>query len=355
MKRIFFGLLSILLLLPMSQVFSQEYYDNTPTLSVSLTSETPFVYQDSEGYTVVVGMVENKNSLTSVTNARVQVSFYDDSSFTPLSVNEGRTLLEVIPPNGISPYSIRSSTPDPAITQASVSFLGFDLSEDKQKGLTISIDDVSLDNSLIISGILENSGASSNETSVYVAFFDGFDPPRILEVSTIELGLVEPDSETKFELNTIIDSRAVEFMVFAESDIFYSDILDAKIPPPQSLSKLVTISDVSIKDKSGIGLSELSVGSTVNIESQTIVQLGSSPENTETPFTYYVQIKESGKTPYVEFLGKYDGRFVGDGIQYQTIDWIPEKKGLFFIETFVWDRNHIPIAEQGPIVLLVVK
>ena len=65
-------------------------------------------------------------------------------------------------------------------------------------------------------------------------------------------------------------------MVFAESDIFYSDILDAKIPPPQSLSKLVTISDVSIKDKSGIGLSELSVGSTVNIESQTIVQLGSS-------------------------------------------------------------------------------
>ena len=183
-------------------MFSQEYYDNTPTLSVSLTSETPFVYQDSEGYTVVVGMVENKNSLTAVTNARVQVSFYDDSSFTPLAVNEGRTVLEVIPPNGISPYSIRSPTPDPAITQASVSFLGFDSSEEKQKGLAISIDDVSLDNSLTISGTLENSGAPSDETSVYVAFFDGFDPPRTLGVSTIELGLVEPDSETKFDLNT---------------------------------------------------------------------------------------------------------------------------------------------------------
>ena len=72
----------------------------------------------------------------------IQVSFYDDISFTPIAVNEGRTVLEVIPPNGISPYSIRSPTPDPAITQASVSFLGFDSSEEKQKGLTVSIEDV---------------------------------------------------------------------------------------------------------------------------------------------------------------------------------------------------------------------
>jgi len=28
---------------------------------------------------------------------------------------------------------------------------------------------------------------------------------------------------------------------------------------------------------------------------------------------------------------------------------------LFFIETFVWDRNNVPIADQGPIVLVVVK
>ena len=342
-----------MLLLPISQGFSQEYYDNAPTLSVSLTSESPFVFQDSEGYTVVVGMVENKNSLTAVTNARVQVSFYDDTSFTPIAINEGRTVLEVIPPNGISPYSIRSPTPDPIITQASVSLLGFDSSEEKQKGLTVSMDDISLDNSLTVSGTLENSGAPSDDTNIYLALFDGFDPPRTLEVFTIELGSVEPYSKTQFSLNTSIDSRSVGFMVFAESDIFYSDVLDVKIPSP--LSKLVTISNVSIKDKSGIALSELSVDSTVNIESQTIVQLGSNQKNTETPYTYYVQIKESGKIPYVEFLGKYDGRFVDDGIQYPTIDWIPEKKGLFFVETFVWDRNDIPIAEQGPFVLIVVN
>ena len=355
MKRIFFGLFSILLLFPISQGFSQEYYDNAPTLSVSLTSETPFVYQDSQGYTVVVGMVENNNSLTAVTNARIQVSFYDDTSFTPLAVNEGRTVLEVIPPNGVSPYSIRSPTPDPAITQASVSFLGFDPSEEKQKGLTVSINDIFLNNSLTLSGTLENSGAPSDATNIYMAFYDGFVPPRTLGVSTIELGLVEPDSENKFDLNTKIDSRAVGFMVFTESNIFSSDILDVKIPAPQSLSKLVTINDVSIKDKSGITLSSLSVGSTVYIESQTTVQLGSPQTNIDTPYTYYVQIKESGKNPYVEFLGKYDGRFIEDGIQHQTIDWIPEKKGLFFIETFVWDRNNIPIAEQGPFVLIVVN
>ena len=104
----------------------------------------------------------------------------------PIAINEGRTVLEVIPPNGISPYSIRSPTPDPTITQASVSLLGFDSSEEKQKGLTVYMDDISLDNSLTVSGTLENSGATSDDTNIYLALFDGFDPPRTLEVSTME-------------------------------------------------------------------------------------------------------------------------------------------------------------------------
>ena len=354
-KRIILGML-ILFLFPISQGFSQEYYDNTPTLSVSLTNESPFVYQDSEGYTVVVGIVENNNSLTAVTNARVQASFYDDTSFSPLAVNEGRTVLEVIPPNGISPYVIRSPTPDPTITQVSVSFLGFDASEEKQKGLVLSLNDISLDTSLTLSGILENAGAPNNTTNVYLAFYDGFEPPRTLGVSTIELGEVPANAKIPFQMDTSIDARAVGFQLFAESDIFSSDFMDVKIPMPQSLSKLVTITNVSVKDPSGNALSEIPVGSTVNIESQTIVELGSAHnDKIETPFTYFVQIKESGTTPFVEFLGKYDGRFVGDGIQHQTIDWIPEKKGLFFVETFVWDKNNVPIAEQGPFVLIIVN
>ncbi|MEE8383330.1 MAG: hypothetical protein V3R39_00055, partial [Nitrosopumilus sp.] len=73
MQKLVLSAFLILLLLPFSQAFSQVT-DNAPTLSVSLSSESPFVYQDSEGYTVVVGIVENNKSLTPVTNVRIQVN-----------------------------------------------------------------------------------------------------------------------------------------------------------------------------------------------------------------------------------------------------------------------------------------
>ena len=143
----------ILLLVPFSEGFSQVT-DNAPTLNVSLMNETPFVYQDAEGYTVVVGIVENNNSLTPVTNVQIQVKFYDDLDPTPLEVVQGNTTLEVIAPNGKSPYSIRSQTPNSEITQASVSLLGFDSSVEKQKGLTVYSTDVFMDNSFRFSGVV---------------------------------------------------------------------------------------------------------------------------------------------------------------------------------------------------------
>lgn len=344
----------ILLLVPFSQGFSQVT-DNAPTLNVSLMNETPFVYQDTEGYTVVVGIAENNNSLTHVTNVQIQVKFYDDYSSTPLEVVQGNTTLEVIAPNGKSPYSIRSQTPNPSITQASVSLLGFDSSEPKQKGLTVYSTNVFLDNFFSFSGVLQNGGAPNSDTNVYLAFYDGFIPPRFLKVSTIELGDVEPNTDVSFEFNEVIDSRAVGFFLFAESNIFSSDFVDIKIPTSQIPDKLVTIAAVSVEDSNGNKLSELSVGLPVNIKSTTQIQFVEDQESDETAYTYYVQIKESGTSPYVEYVGKFDGRFIGTGLETQTIDWIPEKTGLFFIETFVWDRNNIPIAEQGPFVLIIVN
>lgn len=343
-----------LLLVPFTQSFSQEYYDNAPTLSVSLKNETPFVYQDSDGFTVVVGAVENNNSLTPVTNVQIQVKFYDDFDPNPIEITQGRSTLEVIPPNGQSPFIIRSSIPNPDITQASVSLLGFDSSVEKQKGLSVYSSEVSLDSSFRFSGVLQNRGAPNSDTNVYLAFYDGFVPPRILGVSTIELGNVAPNAEVTFSLDEKIDSRAVGFLLFAESNIFYSDFVDIKIPEPQPITKLVSISNVSVKDSMNNKLSELKVGSTVNIESQTMIQFSEEQSTNETPYSYYVQIKES-ETSKVEFIGKYDGRFIGTGPQSQSIDWIPEKSGLFFIETFVWDRNNIPISEQGPFVLILVN
>jgi hypothetical protein len=343
----------ILLLVPFSEGFSQVT-DNAPTLNVSLMNETPFVYQDAEGYTVVVGIVENNNSLTPVTNVQIQVKFYDDLDPTPIEVVQGNTALEVIAPNGKSPYSIRSQTPNSEITQASVSLLGFDSSVEKQKGLTIYSTDVFMDNSFRFSGVLQNGGAPNSDTNVYLAFYDGFEPPRILGVSTIELGDVEPNTEVVINLDEKIDSRAVGFFLFAESNIFISDLVDIKIPPPQIVDKLITISDVSVEDSNGNKLSELSIGSPVYIKSETLIQFASE-EAEETAYTYYVQVKESGEMPYVEYIGKFDGRFIGSGMETQTIDWIPEKTGLYFIETFVWDRNNVPLAEQGPFILIIVN
>jgi len=212
-----------------------------------------------------------------------------------------------------------------------------------------------LDTSFRFSGVLQNGGAPSADTKVHLAFYDSFEPPRILGVSTIELGNMGLNTEVTFELDEKIDSRAVGFLLFAESSVFYSDFVDVKIPPPQTPTKLVTISDVTVEDTMGNKLSELKVDSTVNIKSEIWIQFAADQKSNETAYTYYVQIKESGESPYVEYIGKFDGRFIGTGVESQTIDWIPENTGLFFIETFVWDRNNVPIAEQGPFVLIIVN
>ena len=355
MQKFVLSAFLILLLIPFSQAFSAETTDNPSTLSASLVNETPFVYQDSEGYTVVVGAVENNNSQTPITNVRIQVNFFDDFDPTPLEAIIGFSTLDVIPPNGQSPFAIRSDTPNPNITQASVSLLGFDSSVPKQDGLTVYSTNVFLDSTLHFSGVLQNGGAPSADTKVHLAFYDGFEPPRILGVSTIELGNMELNTETTFELDEKIDARSVGFLLFAESSVFSSDFVDIEIPSSQIQTKLVTISDVTVEDTAGNKLSEIKVGSTVNIKSETLVEFAADPESNETAYTYYVQIKESGAIPYVEYIGKFDGRFIGTGTDSQSIDWIPENKGLFFIETFVWDKNNVPIAERGPFVLVVVN
>lgn len=340
--------------MPLSQAFSAEVTDTPSTLSVSITSEAPFVYQDSEGYTVVVGTVKNHNTLTSVTNVIIQVNYFDDFDPSPIEVNSGRTILEVISPNGESPFAIRSETPNPEITEASVTLLGFDSSSSKQKGLMVYSSEISLDNRLSFKGVLENSGAPNSNTNVYMALYDGFEPSRILEVITIDLGDVESDDEVSFNVDRQIDSRAIGFLLFAESDVFSSNFVDVKIPKPQLLTKLVSISNVSVTNSQGDTLSIIPVDSVVNVRSQTWIQFAADQTTNETPYTYYIQVKEA-ETSKVEYIGKDDGRFIGTGLQFPTIDWIPTNTGLYFIETFVWDRNNIPIAEQGPFVLINVQ
>jgi hypothetical protein len=355
MDRIILVLFLIFILFPISAGFSQESNLHTSTLSVILTSDSPYIYKDDKGYTVVVGAVKNNNNLSSFTNVRIHVNFYDDTSSQPLEITEGGTILQVIPPLGTSPYVIKSKSPNPDITQVSVSLQKFDSSTSKSKQLSIGYSDVVLDENLHFSGVLKNGAAPINNTNVYLAFYDAFQPPRIVKVDTIPIGNVEPNRIVNFSYNEKIETRSVGFLLFSESSAFYSDVIDVKFPESETRTKLVTITDVSVIDSQGKKLSDIKVGSPVKIQSESWIQFSADQKSEETPYTYYVQIKQSGTTPFVEFLGKYDGKYIGADKQLQSIDWIPEHSGLFFIETFVWDRDNIPIADKGPIALIVVN
>jgi hypothetical protein len=352
MRKFFLIFFLIVMLFPISSGFSQKS-DTLSTLSVTLTSDSPFVYKDDEGYTVVVGNVLNKNEVTPVTNVQIRVNFYDETGTEPLESVRAGTVLEVIPESAKSPYLIKSESPNPNITQISVFLEGFLPSSPKSQQLVVESTSIFLDENLKLSGVLSNGGSPITDTSVYLTFYDAFIPPRLIGVSSIPIGDVAANEKVDFYFNEEIDQKAVSFQIFAESNVFYSNFADEKIP--QQLTRLATISDVSLTDSQGNRLSEITTGSTVNIRSNALVQFSIDQNTNETPYTYYVQVKQSGEIPYVEFLGKSDGRFIGTGSQSVTIDWIPENSGVFFIETFVWDRNNIPIADKGPIAVIVVN
>ena len=366
MKKFIFSMIFILILFPTSQVYSQEYTDTNPSLTVSMNSDSNFMYRDSEGYTVIIGLIENNDPLSFLTNVVVQANFYDDFNVNPLEVKEGSTTLKVIPPNSKSPFIIRSENPDSNITEVSTKILNFDTSELMKNSLTISISDVSIEPitnpsnpvyTLSFSGILRNGDTSTSNATTHLAFYDVFN--RIIQISTIEIGDLDMNELTSLNLNEEINSSSVGFLLFSESDKFYSDLINVKLSSPQIRTNLVTISDVSITDILGKKLSEIKIGNTVQIQSETIIQFSTDNITNETPYTYYVQIKESSSDPdippTIQFIGKFDGRFTGDGLEFQSIDWIPEKEGLFFIETFVWDRNNAPLGAQGPFVVVLVN
>ena len=247
MNKPIFGIILFLFLLPIPAIFSQEYTDTNPTLTVSINSNSNFIYQDSEGYTVVIGLIENNDPLSFLTNVVIQAIFYDDFNPNPLEVKEGSTILKVIPPNSKSPFIIRSDNPNPDITEVSTKFLTFDTSESMNNSLNISINDVSLeptitssDNvySLSFLGILQNGDTSISNTVAHLAFYDVFN--RIIQISTIEIGDVDANELVSLKLNEQIHSSSVGFVLFSESDKFYSDVIDVKITTPQLTTNLAT-------------------------------------------------------------------------------------------------------------------
>lgn len=352
MRRIFLSLFLILFLFPISSSYSQVT-DTLPTLSVALTSDSPYVYKDSDGYTVVVGAVENKNDMTSVANVNIRATFYDDINPNPLEIVQGGTILQVIPPKGTSPYMIKSATPNPQITQVSVVLETFDSSSSKSKLLAVESSEVYLTDTLYFSGTLSSGPAPANNANVYLAFYDNFQPPRLLSVSTIPVGTIAANQQVPIEFDKSIDPRAVGFTVFAESDELYSGMVDVKIPAPYFQSTLVTISDVYVSDITGKPISQIDRNSQVNIQGKTWIEM--LTDSDKTPYRFYAQVKQSGDIPFVEFVGFVDGQYTGTDREFPKVQWTPHNPGVYFIETYVWDENNIPLADPGPVILVIVN
>ena len=237
---------------PISQSYSQEFTDTNPTLTVSLNSDNSFVYEDSDGHTVVVGLIENNDPLSFITNVVIQAKFFDDFSSNPLEIKEGSAVLKVVPPNSAAPFIIRSENPNPNITDVSTKILTFETSKFMENSLNISVNNVSIAKifdlsesvyDLSFSGMLRNGNASSSDTAVHFAFYDVFN--RIIQISTIEIGDIGINELVSFKLNEGITASSVGFLLFSESDQFYSDFKDVEIPQPQIHTNLATTCDSS--------------------------------------------------------------------------------------------------------------
>jgi len=360
MKKALLAFFLIFTLFPISSSYSQELTDKEPTLGIVLTSFSPFNYKDDDGKTVILGEVENTKNFP-ISGVKIWAGFYDNFSENPLETIIGTTILEVIPPFGKSPYMIISETSNSAITSVSVNLLGFNSSPEKKLQLKLHLDTLEIGEKLSLSGTITNNGElDSTDTKIQLISYDAFNPPRVLGIATINLeNDIAPGGTETFEFDVKRDSRAVDFKIVGESKDYVTSLLDITDTSLEVLNKLVTINDITVSDSDGNRLSDVSVGSSINIQSELDFQNLSLEESDVQSYVYWIQIKKSveidGVTKsFVEFIGKVEGSIETEDIEIPSVGWIPQNDGLYFVETFVWDPKNIPLASKGPISLILV-
>ena len=361
MKKALIVLFLVSTLFPISSSFSQEFIDKEPTLGIVLTSFSPFNYKDFDGKTVILGEIENTKNFP-VSGIKIWAGFYDNIGENPLETTIGTTIIEVIPPFGKSPYMIISETSNPKITSVSVNLLGFNSSPEKKQKLDLHLDTLEMSEKLSLSGTITNNGElNSTGTKIQLISYDSFNPPRVLGISTVNLeNDIIPGGTDNFEFDVKRDSRATAFKIVGESQDYSTGILDITDTSLELLNKLVTISDIAVTDNEGNRLSDITVGSSIKIQSELDFQELSFEESEVQQYVYWIQIKKSieinGETKsFVEFIGNAEGSIDSKGVEHPSVGWIPENDGLYFVETFVWDPNHNPLASKGPLSLILVK
>lgn len=357
MKKLIAISIVVFLLLPISQSFAQ--FTETPSkLGVKLDIITPFSYKDEEGYTVVIGSVENTKTFP-VTNVKVWAGFYSGQASgsggeSPLETTTGSTLLEVIPPKSKSPFMIRSQTPNPEISEVTVNILGFNSASPKQQALEIKPNTLSIGNSIKLPAEIKNNGQQeSTKTNVHLIAFDAFSPPRIVGIQTITINEISAGKSTDIKFDAVMDYRASSFKVIAESDNYQSKITDVPKVSLETLTRLISINNVEAVDQSGKRVSQLKVGTPVDISSELSIQYFALTAS-EQPFVYYAQVRQFGERAPVEFLGIAEGTFDSATPQTASVSWTPENEGGFFIEAYVWDPDAVALAAPSKTISIVL-
>ncbi|MGQ0638697.1 MAG: FxLYD domain-containing protein [Nitrososphaerota archaeon] len=313
---------------------------------------TTYSYKAEDGSTVVIGEVQNTNNFP-VTGVKLGVSFYDEKGKI-LEYKTGTTLLKVVPSGGKAPYSISSTKKDPTITDVSINLTEPKPSPARPQSLQISAGTLQISDQLTFSGTIINGGTiPTTGITIYLLSYDAFD--RVVDIVT---AIPLPDNigagkMANFSMASTPNPTTRSYKLLAESDNFQSPLVDVKDIKVKlsSLTKLVTIADVSVTDPQGNKYSTIPVGGQVNITSSIWIKYAAD-QFTEQPYVCYVQIKRVGGG--VEFIGTAQGVFHGAERQNPSVIWVPESDGAFFIEVYVWDLNAVALSSPSSIINLML-
>ncbi len=115
-----------------------------------------------------------------------------------------------------------------------------------------------------------------------------------------------------------------------------------------------TIDGVQIRDNEGSLIGSGQLGELVLIQSPITINKVVGYDNNMQEYTYYAQIKVAEKDPHVEYVGVYEGVLDTDGTTIAWIMWTPEKAGLYYVETYVWDGMEA-LTSPGPVLLVLIN
>ncbi len=310
------------------------------TLGVEVL-QTEYSNKASDGTTVVYGEIQNDLS-SPVNSVTIGVTFMDVNS-NQIEYKTGTTLLQVIQPGGKAPFMISSTKADPSITQVQVKVAGFQSSSEKSQVLQISTGSLQVSDKLLISGSITNNGAQqSTNTKLYLISYDAFQ--RVVAIGISDPISIGPGTNSQFSITSDSNTRAQSYMIIAESDNYQSK------PIPVSGVKVtlpVILSNTMVTNPNGTSYSTIPVNASVKITSDAKYLLNSTQS-----FVYYVQVKQFNGQ--VAFIGKSEGVFLGPGDQNVSVNWIPRTAGSYFVETYVWNYDSVPLSSSVPSINLVL-